>query len=292
MATIGRKNAFRANRVSSLKPGLRGAHQVRNMVAAKMRGASYTKGAAIRFWTSLVFIIGGTVFLALWLGGFLPDVRQATQDFKRERLMSVGFVVERIDVMGEGRLQEDEVLSALSIDQGDYLFNADLKAAKKRIESLSWVEDALVRRLWPNRIVVQIIERRPYALWQMNGDVKLVDASGTVISSADPMQYTKLPLVVGEGAAEAVTEIHALVEKYPDISSRVNALVYINEARWDILMNNRQQTLKLPPENVERALSRLSALHAETQILDRDLTVIDLRLPDRISLQAMKAVRA
>jgi len=292
MAAIGRKNNFRPSRVSPLKPGLRGASHFRNLVAAKVRGSTYTKTAAVKFWVNLGLITLGTIFLALWLGGFLSNVREATQDFKRESLMSAGFVVERIDVIGERHLQEDEVLYALGVNRGDYLFKSNLNAAKTRIESLSWVEDALVRRLWPNRIVVQIIERRPHALWQMDGAVKLVDSKGDVISAIDPMQYAELPLLVGKGANQFGVEICDFVNKHPEISTRVNAFVYVNENRWDVIMNNRQQTVKLPTNNIERALSKLLMLHRQTQILDRELAVIDLRLDDRISLSAQKGERA
>ncbi|MGB0906321.1 MAG: cell division protein FtsQ/DivIB [Maricaulaceae bacterium] len=257
------------------------------MMSAKMRGSTYTKGAAFRFWGSLSLLIFAIMFSAMWLGGFLPNVQQAGQDFTRNRLMSAGFVVDRIDVMGEGRLREEDVKAALQIETGDYLFGTDLKEAKTRVESLSWVDDALVRRLWPNRIVVQIIEREPFALWQVNGQVRLVDANGIAIVDADPLQYTQLPLAVGVGAATAAPEIHKMLAGYPEIFNRVNALVYVNENRWDVLINDRAQKIKLPADNASKALEAVLSLHAATQILDRQIAVIDMRLPDRVSLSAM-----
>ena len=274
-------------RVSPLKPGLRGA---RNMMAAQMRASTHSRAAAFRFWGMVGFIIFTTVFGALWLGGYLPQVKQAGSDFKRARLMSIGFVIDRVDVMGEGRLREDDVRRALQIYPGQYFFEPDLKQAKSRVESLSWVDHALVRRLWPDRVVVQIIERRPYALWQNEGLIKLIDADGTVISDADPTQFAGLDLIVGKGAAKAAPEFQAELQTdlaaIPEFAARIDAMIYVNEARWDILIDNRQTRIQLPTQGRRAALTQLANLQAQSQILDRQIAVIDLRLSDRISLTA------
>ena len=268
-------------RVSPLKPNLRGA---RNIMAAQMRASTHSRGAAIRFWGTICFVIFSTIFGALWLGGYLPPIKQAGSDFKRDRLMAAGFVVEQIDVMGEGRLREDDVRRALGIYPGQYFFEPDLGEAKSRVESLSWVDHALVRRLWPDRVVVQIIERKPYALWQNNGLIKLIDAEGTVITDADPTQFAGLDLIVGEGAAEAAPSFQAEIAARPEFASRLDAMIYVNGTRWDLLLNDRETRVKLPTENRQAALDKLIELQASTQILDRKVGVIDLRLKDRITL--------
>ena len=271
-------------RVSALKPGLRGA---RNVMAAQMRASTHSRGAAFRFWGTIAFVIFATIFGALWLGGYLPAVKQKGADFKRDRLMAAGFVVDRIDVMGEGRLREDDVRRALGIYQGQYFFEPDLTAAKARVESLSWVDHALVRRLWPDRVVVQIIERKPYALWQNEGLIKLIDADGAVISDADPIQFAGLDLIVGEGGAEAAPKFQSELAALAELSGRVDAMIYVNKSRWDILIDDRQTRIQLPAMGRQAALKTLSDLQAQSQILDREIGVIDLRLSDRITLTPM-----
>jgi len=289
MATVKKqKYKSSAKRVAPIKPNLRGA---RNMVAASYRAANYSKAAAIRFWSAIVFIVFLTIFGALWLGGLLPNVQQAGSEFKKNRLIALGFVVDRIDVLGEGRLKEEDVLRALQIQKGDYLFEGSLVDAKERVESLNWVDDALIRRLWPDRIVVQIVERRPYALWQKDGDLKLVDATGFVIENTDTTSFSKLPLFVGAGAEQAGLALNEVLERYPDIASRLDASIFVGEQRWDLILNNRRLRVKLPAGEALPALDRLMALHAKTQILDRAVEVIDLRLADRISLSPKQADR-
>lgn len=289
MAAVRKKRKPKSpRRVSPLKPAMRGASTLagaRNMVAAKVRGSTYSRAAAVRFWGGISGIVFLTIFGALWLGGFMPDVKQAGKNFTQARLMSAGFVVERVDVLGEGRLAEDDVRAALKIYPGDYLFGTDLKAAKSRVESLSWVDDALVRRLWPDRIVVQIIERRPYALWQKDGHVQVVDASGEAITAQDISRYAELPLIVGEGAQLSAPVFREALATYPSINSRIDAMVRVSDTRWNLVINDRQTTIMLPEIAPEAALSKLAAMQARTQVLDREIGVIDLRIEDRVTLR-------
>src|SRR5215204_4618125 len=41
----------------------------------------------------------------------------------------------------------------------------DLRAVRRAFESVPWVRLAVVRRVWPNRLRVQLEEHRPVALW-------------------------------------------------------------------------------------------------------------------------------
>jgi len=278
-----------SQRVSPLKPGLRGA---RNWAAAQVRAAGHTRKAMARFVASIILVFLAIIVFGLWLSGDLMRVKQNIGDFKRARIMSMGFVVERVDVMGEGRLREGDVRKALNVYHGEYFFGVDMDGAKQRVESLSWVDRAVVRRLWPNRIVVQIIERQPYALWQHNGALKVVDAKGDVIEGAQPTRFAGLKSYVGAQAHMQIGDLRATLAGFPEIEARSVSYVHVSDRRWDILLDEGQLRLKLPEENMESALRKLEQIHVETQLLDRDIAVIDMRLPDRLSLTPILKERA
>ena len=278
-----------SHRVSPLKPGLRGA---RNWASAQMRAASHTRKGFTRLVLSIVGTLLFVVFLGLRLGGFLPNVMQAGGDFKRNRLMSMGFVIERVDVMGEGRLREEDVRRALGVYAGDYLFGIDMDGAQKRVESLSWVDRVVVRRLWPDRIVVQIIERQPYALWQYQGEIKVVDAKGTAITDANAAQFTQLTLFVGEAAGEQAASLGQMMGEFPQIAPRVESFIHVNDSRWDIILDDGDVRVMLPELNMRKALRQLQSLQTQTQILDRTIETIDMRLPDRLTLSPASPERA
>lgn len=268
-------------RVSPLKPGLRGA---RNWMTAQVRTAQYSRWRMLRFVGSLLFIFFAIVFLALWLAGLLPDAQRSGEDLVKNRLVKMGFVVQHVDVIGEGAISENDVKRALGVSSGDYLFDADLRQAQNRIENITWVERAIVRRLWPDRIVVQIIERKPYALWQNNGEFYLVDEKGGVISAAAMEAYPDLNLIVGPDAPAHYAEFNRQLADFPLIASRSTALVHHNTGRWDLILDNGDMRIKLPAANIRSTLSRLQQLQRSYRLLDRQVGVIDLRLNDRITL--------
>lgn len=289
MAQVRSKRSARSSqvrRVSPLKPGLSGA---RNWATAQMRAATYSRQGFWRLIWSIFLMFFLVVLGALWLGGFLPDARKAGQSFTQERLVSMGFVVDRIDVVGEGRLREEDVRKALDIAPGAFLFDMDIKAAQTRVESLSWVERAIVRRLWPDRIVVQIIERRPFALWQNEGVVKVVDKEGNVITDENVVQFASLPLVVGPNASQDMTEVYQVLSNYPLVARRVDAIVQLPSGRWDLRVDQGKARIRLPQVGMRGALDRLTALQKQKQILDREIAIIDLRLADRLTLTPRSA---
>ena len=102
MAKDGKKGKKPANlkRVSPLKPGLRGASRlVQSRVHAGLRAATLSRSSMLRFTGSVALTFLLLVLLALWLGGHLSTVQSNINDFKRDRLMAMGFTVQRIDVM-------------------------------------------------------------------------------------------------------------------------------------------------------------------------------------------------
>ena len=159
-----------------------------------------------------------------------------------------------------------------------------MEGAQARVESLSWVDRAIIRRLWPDRIVVQIIERQPYALWQDEGVVQVVDVSGEVITDADPSRFTDLTLFVGEQSRFAVSEMKEMIAATPDITTRKPSFIHVSGTRWDMILNDGQIRVKLPEMGQAKALDQLSKLQMHTQILDREISVIDMRLADRFTI--------
>ena len=200
----------------------------------------------------------------------------------------MGFVIDRIDILGEGRLRENDVRIALGVNTGDYLFDLDVQAAQERVEALNWVDRAVVRRLWPDQVAVQIIERRPYALWQHNGVVQLVDYSGTVIANVAPQDYPNLTLVVGPEGSKHLDTVRLIKAKVPEIANTSSAFVRTSSGRWDVHVNRGRLKILLPQHDIDVALGQLQQLQLRQNILDRNLSALDLRLRDRIIFKPMQ----
>ena len=269
-------------RVSPLKPGLSGA---KNWANAHVRAASYSRKSMMRLIGTGIFVCLFILTGALWLGGFIPTLQASSARFTKHRLMNMGFVVTHVDVVGDGRISEQQVRDALGVQAGDYLFDMDIQNAQARVQSLNWVDTAIVRRLWPNRVVVHINERIPYALWQEDGVFKLVDITGTHIRATELTEFSALPLVVGAGAAAHAPEFLDILGGHPSLQARVASVIYIDQRRWDIVLKDTGVRVLLPADNPKQALARLDKYQAENGVLDLELARIDMRVDGRLVLQ-------
>ena len=273
-------------RVSPIKPALRGA---RNWTTAQFRAASYSRRGFTRLVLSLVALIAFLVFIGLWMAGLLPTVRDGIGNAKQNTLMAMGFTVERVDVIGEGRVDEMAVRRAVGVWPGEYFFGFDAHAAQGRVESLPWVEHVVVRRLWPDRVVVQIVEKTPYALWQDGGEFRLVDVAGEVIADETHManaDVTALPHIVGADANLEMTALQTALDAAPTLNTMTASRIRVG-TRWDILTHDNVR-IQLPEGDVATAVQTVEALHARTRILDRRISTLDLRLSDRITVRPLE----
>jgi len=75
-----------------------------------------------------------------------------------------------------------------------------------------------------------------------------------------------------------------MVQKFPALAPRVRAYRRVADRRWDLRLENGV-TVLLPETNVEAALVELVGADAQYRLLSRDVTAIDLRLPDRFTVR-------
>jgi cell division protein FtsQ len=234
-------------------------------------------------WTAFACLVLALGFVALHSAS--PGGTLATM---RERIGgATAFAGLRVtDVMIEGRQNTPEplLLAALGVNKGDPILGFSVELARQRVETLSWVEHATVERRLPGTVVVNLQERRPFAIWQNQGKFQLIDRNGQVVDHQNVGEFRQLPLVVGAGApVSAAVLIDALTDR-PELQKRVVAAVRVGERRWNLRLNNGADVM-LPEGHEITALDRLMQLQQTHSLFDRPLAVIDLRLPDRLVLR-------
>ncbi len=192
-----------------------------------------------------------------------------------------GMTVQDISVEGRKLVSREAVMAALNVNRGDSLLSFDPRTARARLESIEWVESAIVERRLPDGIFVRLKERAAVALWQRDTDFVLIDRQGRLVRTVDPNYYGYLPLIAGAGAPEQITALSLLLQEVPEIGRRVRAAVWVGQRRWNITLDNMVQVM-LPEEDAAAALKTLAELDRKQQLLSRDIASIDLRLPDRL----------
>ena len=225
------------------------------------------------------------VIVAAALGvGLLHAIGQGASLHERmaDATARLGLRVEQVTIEGRVKTPEPLLRAAIGVARGDSILAYSVAAARARIESINWVQSATVERRLPDTIVVQLTERRPFAVWQHDGKFRLIDRAGQVVTDSDMASFAgQLPLVVGPGAPAAAAALLDALARQPGIQARVAAAVRVGDRRWNLRLANGTDILL--PEGAEvQALARLAELQAQHALLDRPLQAIDLRLPDRL----------
>lgn len=230
------------------------------------------------------------IILGLFIGGGWAIYEFASEQefslFRTKTAKLVPMKLAHIIIDGCKLTTEYEIKQALGINIGDPILNFSIKDAQKRLNGLTFVNYAVIKRQLPDTLIIHIIERSPFAVWQNQGKFKLIDKKGNIVNDQgmngkDGQAFLKLPLVVGIGANTTASDLIDILSVYPDIKNRMVAAVRIGNRRWNLNLKNG--TIILLPENQEiAAIQRLIQYEKQFQLLDRPLKHIDLRLPDRL----------
>jgi cell division protein FtsQ len=202
-----------------------------------------------------------------------------------------GFTVDRVLADGRNETTSSQVLSAVGVQLGDPIFSVDLEAARARLLTLPWVATATIERRLPDTLYVRITETVPLALWQQQQRLHLLGHDGRVIADAPIERFANLLVVVGPDAPEHAGELLDMLATQPELRRRVTAAVRIGGRRWNLRIDNGID-VKLPEENGAAAWQELGQLERDYGILGRDLTVIDLRLPNQLQVHLAPAALA
>ena len=201
---------------------------------------------------------------------------------------ALGFRIATVSVAGASEVSRAAILSTAGVTARTSLPFLDADAARARLLADPWIADAAVLKLYPNRLQITITERKAFALWQKDSRVSLIAADGIVLEPSVAPRYLSLPLVVGEGAERQAKGFLSTLDRYAGIRAQVRASVLVAQRRWDLRLANGID-VKLPETDVAPALARLAALDRDTKLLARDIKAVDLRLPDRVTVQLAPA---
>jgi cell division protein FtsQ len=217
-------------------------------------------------------------------GDHIAPIAAAYRNARDSMANAAGFRILSVTLTGERHVSREEVLAAVGVTGTTSLLFLDVDDARDRLKANPWIADATVLKLYPDRLQIGIKEREPFALWQKDGRVSVIAGDGTVLEPYVNPRLTRLPLVVGIGAATRAMEFLTLLDRHPELHDVVRASVLISERRWNLRLRNGLD-IRLPETGIEQALKTLVALDKDKKLMSRDIVAIDLRLPDRVTVR-------
>jgi cell division protein FtsQ len=222
-------------------------------------------------------ITGGALVaaLALWTG--------YAQVMASDRLK-----VARVEVRGSRFLSEGEVRELLGPAVGENILGLDIQALKARLRASAWVADATVTRTLPDTLRVEVVERAPLALaeverlYLMDGDGVLIDMYGPRTAAFD------LPIVRGlaradvEARRDRAQRAGALLRDLGELAAEVSEVEVESTGDLKVVLRGAGEILRLGAPPYRSRLLTFLTLRRELNERCPDAEYFDLRFRDRI----------
>jgi cell division protein FtsQ len=106
------------------------------------------------------------------------------------------FRVKKLEITGCRKIPVKTVLSLARIEGMPNLFTLPLKEISSRVEIHPWVESVNVRKIFPDRLLIHIEERKPMAILQLE-EPFYIDSKGVIFSRVGDRDEYNFPFLTG-----------------------------------------------------------------------------------------------
>ncbi|MEO1693778.1 MAG: FtsQ-type POTRA domain-containing protein [Pseudomonadota bacterium] len=250
----------------------------------------------------LVFALcAGLAFLSLTDGGRAVREAAPVERVLDQFAARFGFGIRQIELTGYRHTDPVHALNVITRDGEQSVLGLGFAGTQQALLQLPWVASATIKRVWPDRLVIDLQERAPVAVWQRDANARdtamtFLASDGRVLGPAGAAAIaaprTELLRIAGAGAPEALGEVRALVRNRPDLAAHVHRFIRISGMRWDLELNNGARVLlpALAPADVLESALVARLLH---ELIDEPAgtsTVrVDARVPGRVVVRRARA---
>jgi len=246
------------------------------------------------FVAAFMLAIGVVVLLAL-------DIPAKAERAAAAAVGHAGFTVSGYQIVGLAHMNRaavddvvtDELRRAAGESGSDRAPQAlvDAGAIRRRLLQFGWVKDARVLRRLPDTLVIDIVERKPAALWQSQGQLALIDSEGVVLDRVPVDKMPDLPLLIWPGANSQEQGLAGLMAEVPTLKPQLASATWVGGRRWDLNFQSGE-TVALPEgyEPAKAALDKFAKADKQSGLLGRGLVRFDLRVPGQMIVRLPHAL--
>jgi len=271
----------------------RGASAARTTKAARARTGGlldriaqalpFTEEQLHRFFLGLILV---AVLALAWLVASLAGLPALAGQQAANAVGDAGFEVRRVEVRGVQRMNEITVYERVLGVRDRAMPLVSLGELRASLLELPWVKDARVSRQLPDTIVVDIVERSPRAVLNVNGALALIDGTGHVLERVGERQARGRLQISGEQSQDQVEALDTLLGAAPALQPRVTQAEWVGNRRWNLTFSTGQ-VLALPQgeERARTALLSFARLDGVNRLLGGTVARFDMRNPQRIYMR-------
>lgn len=262
----------------------------RTAFVAGQRVRGRRRGRARRRSSPRVRWLAAGVAMAVLVGGVAAHLHWL--------LTSPRFAVRHVEIQGLAWLRDDEVRAAAGIEPGQNLFAVDEVAVARRLEQLPRIKRARVVRGLPDRVVLAVEERTPFALVVRAGRLYWVDEAGHLLGPEPRAVVPRLPVITGlttggesrpatDGAEvqSATALLRMLLRAGGGLATRLSEIHVGRADAGPVLYTEDGIEVRLGRDWTEEELGRLDGVVAQLRAEPEPVESIDLRFRDQVVLK-------
>ncbi|CRK85457.1 Cell division protein FtsQ [Candidatus Providencia siddallii] len=214
------------------------------------------------FFLILIFIIYGSWTLIIWMKNI-------------DRLQ-----ISKIYLTGDLHYttNEDIKKAIFSTENIGTFMSVNITAIKNKIIMIPWIHKITVRKQWPDKLKIYIIEYIPYARWN---DKNIIDKNGEIfnIPYNKINKYDYVLLYSPPGTQKDILSKYNFLKKILDLQKlKIKSFSISKRYAWQIVLDNNIR-IELGKKNLSERLNRFLKIYPLLlqQITDKQIDYIDLR---------------
>ena len=209
-------------------------------------------------------------------------------------LQSKSFAVNEIVVFGNSHVDQEVIIKHSRLKKGSNIFTVDLEGAAIGVKSHPWVKGVTVKRRFPDKIIIHVVERTATAVVRQRG-LRLMDPSGEVFKSLDPGDPVDMPVVTGPNGTDAILddEVVARLLRVMELAresgtmpeNNISEIVVSSDGGIDLIGVDEPRYVNLGGADIERRWFVLEIVVADARRSGAEVYGVDLRYKDGAALK-------
>ena len=214
------------------------------------------------------FIFG--IALIILFTTFISQKKNSTNKFK----------IQEIKIENNFILSEKELLKNLSFLYEKEIFFLKTKDIEKKLKQNSFIKGLKIKKIYPNKIIVYIIEKDPIAIIEINNHKFFLGKKFDLIKFYEIPQFKKLPTVYGDNESFKILLTDLKKMSFP--IELIEKYFLFETKRWDLQLKDKK-LIKLPPNNYKQSLKNFLGIKDNKNF--GKYKVFDYRLNNQLILK-------
>ena len=214
------------------------------------------------------FIIGATLIIL-----FTTFISEKNFTISKLKISEISFENNKI-------VSNEELIKDLSFLYDKNIIFLNTPEIKKKLKKNSFIESLQVKKIYPNKLVIKILEKKPIAIVLKENKKFFLGTKFELIKYKKILKYENLVVINGDEESFKKLFINLKKTKFP--TDLVKKYDLLKAGRWNIeLIDGR--LIKLPINNYKKSLKNFLKIKADRNF--EKYKIFDYRLNDQLILK-------